>query len=591
MSNPFDQFDAPAEKPAAAAPVSAQGVNPFDQFDSTPAPNPKDFAAVAQAEFDKGATREQMDKLAVDHGLKPFGKDLDFALEARSQGLKVQMQAPDPKPYSVIQSMNDGVLKVVNNVGRAIEQIPGVTDLEHWTHDHFGMADSIDAAEQAQNAARDASGYRSGDAGKFAGEMIATAPTLLVGSPVAAGALSGALTTDKRTLAGVAQDAALGGVAGKLGDTAVRAGARVIAPIAQPLGKNVQKLIGEGITAITPGQVARDAGGVTNKLIATAEDRSINRPIVGALVQNDRAVATDQLNRAVANRALKPIGETLPDSVATGHDAVTHVGDRLIAAYQDVLPKLNGTIDPAFQRRLGTIIARAQLPQTVADKVTQLMTETGHAFSLNPGAVGTYSGKTLRNATDKLDKLAVGWGKSDDPYVSQLGDIAGQFKQELLSLAQRQNPAEADALRGINKGYAILVRLEGAAKNAKGGVFSPGQLTTAVRTADRTVRKRAVGRGQALLQDLSDAASQVMPSTNPDSGTAANLTADTILGNVKGAARSLAYVAAKRDLGRSLTAGPQSRYIADLLRKGAPAVGQASAIEAPDYLSNSIYGR
>lgn len=45
---------------------------------------------------------------------------------------------------------------------------------------------------------------------------------------------------------------------------------------------------------------------------------------------------------------------------------------------------------------------------------------------------------------------------------------------------------------------------EGAAKIGKNadGLLTPGQLNTAVQTADKSARKRAVARGEALMQDL-----------------------------------------------------------------------------------------
>jgi hypothetical protein len=54
-------------------------------------------------------------------------------------------------------------------------------------------------------------------------------------------------------------------------------------------------------------------------------------------------------------------------------------------------------------------------------------------------------------------------------------------------------------------------------------MFTAAQLAQAVRQMDTSTRKGAVARGNALMQDLSDAGVNVLPSKVPDSGTAARL--------------------------------------------------------------------
>jgi hypothetical protein len=85
----------------------------------------------------------------------------------------------------------------------------------------------------------------------------------------------------------------------------------------------------------------------------------------------------------------------------------------------------------------------------------------------------------------------------------------------------RSNPDHAEQLRNINQAFANLVRVEGAAGSAgaKGGVFSANQLASAVKRFDSSARKKATATGKALLQDVSDPATQVLPPSVPDSGT------------------------------------------------------------------------
>lgn len=54
----------------------------------------RQFAAVAQAAFNNGATREQMDAIASAYGAQPFGEDLDQAIEGRGRGARTQFSTP-----------------------------------------------------------------------------------------------------------------------------------------------------------------------------------------------------------------------------------------------------------------------------------------------------------------------------------------------------------------------------------------------------------------------------------------------------------------------------------------------------------------
>jgi hypothetical protein len=53
---------------------------------------------------------------------------------------------------------------------------------------------------------------------------------------------------------------------------------------------------------------------------------------------------------------------------------------------------------------------------------------------------------------------------------------------------------------------------------ARGGVFTPLQFNQAVAMTSGGPRRSQYARGDALMQDLSDAAATVMPRTLPDSG-------------------------------------------------------------------------
>lgn len=516
-------------------------------------------------------------------------------------------KAPAERPKSFVQGVGEGALNVLNHGARwaeaGLNQLGGAGDvINQWGAEHLGTAPNAAAAEADQQRRLDARPVQASGLGKFVGETAATLPLGAVrGGVLAQGALTGALMSDSEGAGGVLRDAGVAAGAGFLGNAAMRGLGRAVAPVVNPV---VQRLIDAGVP-LTPGQIVGQ-GGVSGRAVKRLEDSVSNLPLIGTSIRSARARGNDALNRAAVNRALAPIGETLPADVEIGHAAVAHAGDRLSAAYTDVLPQLRGVVDNQFQRRFAAISGRAALPPEYQPQVAQLVQEVGRAFTQNPGANGQFTGRTLRDATDRIDKLASAWrANPNDPYLRTLGDTAQQLREQLFALAARQNPGAATRLRAINRGYASLVRVEKAAAGTSDGAITPGSYKTATRTADRSVRKRATARGQALDQDLSSAAATVMPSTVGEGGSNAvnglalmgALGAGAAGGSMGalgvvagGTAGSLLYTQPGQRAAQWLLARPTgqiSRNAAGLIRAGAPVAGQAAAV-APSVISSSL---
>lgn len=449
-----------------------------------------------------------LDVSVTDTGEGPYdpkGMSIDQLTEIEQDGLKLNPQtgmyerpaAPTPTDGSALHGIGLGAGKVVDNLTLAALQVPGVERLFNAAADFTGTERPRDAIE-ANDAAR-ANNSRTG--WQTAGTIGATLPTLMLpGGGLAQGAVAGALSTDAREPGGVAYDATLGGVLGKGGDMV----AGIIAPQVSPM---VRKLLDEGVR-LTPGQIAGQ-GGIAGRAVKQAEDILGSVPIVGGSIRAAQERGIADLNIAGINRALKPIGERLPKEMGPGHDAVSFAGDKLRDAYADVLPRLSGSLDNTFQTRINAIDARVDLPAEYASKLDAVRVDLKNAFQ-RAGPNGAYSGRTLRDASERLEDVASTFRKSDDPYLRRVGDVAEQYRQQLHSLARRQNPEAAKRLRDIDRGYASLVRVEKAAAGTADGAFSPAQYQSATRMTDRSARRRASARGQALDQDLASAANVVM---------------------------------------------------------------------------------
>jgi len=406
---------------------------------------------------------------------------------------------------------------------RGLQDIPegaaqlGTHGLEELTGSGVG-AGTVDKYIADQEAAYN-KGFPSGhapsfDAGRAIGNMVAGAPFALApeifGSRLAAGALSGALSgalqpatpgADFWTQKG---EQTLGGLAGGVGGSAATgAVARTIGGAANP---DVKLLMSEGVRP-TPGQIS---GGFGNAI----EEKLSSIPGVGDMIANARRRAVGQFNSAATNRALGNIGESV--SAAPGREAMSEMHDKISKAYDALLPKLTWQADPQFVGNMTNIVQNANL---LPDKQKQLMDILRQQFGKT--SQGMMSGQTFKEVDSKLGKLARDYKGAQDPDQRNLGDAFQAVQTELRSALERSNPNHAPELKSINAAYADALRVQGAAgrQGSEGGMFSPAALSGSVRQLDPTLRKGAFARGEARMQDLSDAGRAVLGNKVPDSGT------------------------------------------------------------------------
>jgi len=297
--------------------------------------------------------------------------------------------------------------------------------------------------------------------------------------------------------------AAFGGTGGAFVGDAVKK-----APKAIDSAKDVLRQAG---VSLTPGQ---RAGG----MIKSVEDVAQRAPILGPAIRGARERGNVSLNRAVANRALSPLGEIVPANVKAGHEAVAYVEKRVGSLYDeaaDMVPKV--TLDDEFATGL------TSLEKGVAELNPDVATQFRNIFAnrVGPALEKPMSGRDLRSVQKQIGKLAADKGASADEAQRALGGVLEDLNDELKSLMGRSNPDAGELIKTANEGWKGFVRLRAAAaKSNKDGIFTPGQLATAVRSMDKSVGKGNVAAGRAVMQDLSSAASEVMPDTFGNPGTA-----------------------------------------------------------------------
>ena len=354
------------------------------------------------------------------------------------------------------------------------------------------------------------------------GRYIAAAPSMLsaAGRGAGVGAMAGAAYgagSAEGPIESRLQGAQAGAMTGAMAGGALSAGGRAVGGaidgamgrmMTGPRAQAVQTLRDNGVS-LTPGQAI---GG----LPATVENLAQRAPILGPAIRGARERGTESLNRAVGNRALDAIGEGVPASVDVGGDMAAYVQQQLGAQFDraySMVPQF--APDDALGQGLARIgQQKTDLPPAMQQQFDNIIGERLARLGASP------SGQQVGAIRTELNGLAAGYLRAQDPAQQGLGRMLTEVADELDGAVSRANPEAGRILSQARDGYGDYIRLERASTAAGGRPFSPGQLESAVRASDGSVRRGAVGRGEARMQDLSSAARMVMPDQFGNPGSA-----------------------------------------------------------------------
>lgn len=406
------------------------------------------------------------------------------------------------------------------------------TTLDQWAKGQVANVDRINAEAEREYRQDWGRGNDGLDVGRLAGNIVGAAP-LAVAAPSGAGlglaartgigAATGAMANALQPVQNPGEDfwqqkgtqAGIGAGFGAAGTMLGSGVARLVRPKTDP---GIAKLASEGITP-TPGQVL---GGT----FKSVEERARSLPILGDAITKGQQRAQAQLNVAALNRALFPLGKSLPKAIKIGREAVDYVDDVLSKSYDDAITKIKTpAIDNQFLDDLSNLtqMVRNQ-PHEMAQRLDRIITNE----ILDRTEYGRLTGEAIKKAESELGRLAKGLRTSQSADDRVLGEAVFEAQRSLRDWLQRAAPAGvADQLKRTNEAWKNFVRVQYASgmKGADDGVFNASQLQSAVRNLSPGVggRKPQFARGEAVMQDLSDPAQRVLTSKYPDSGTAGRL--------------------------------------------------------------------
>lgn len=487
--------------------------------------------------------------------------------------------------------------KTVDDIVRSLAS--GVTsgfadEIAAGANSAVGLAPDYDAALGAERA-RDKDiplGIRiPGEVGGMIAQSALTGgmgPAATLGGAMARGGAQGALYGFGSGEGGVgnrAKSAALAGALGAGGGALGHGISRLIKP--QPPA-DVAALRGAGVKP-TLGQ---SIGGAAK----TLEEKATSLPVVGPGIAKAQQRAIESFDVAAVNKALKPLGVTVPKNVSAGRDLIRWTADQASKAY-NVLDDMTAAADDAFRQDMGKLsqLAKTELTPQLQKTMTAKL---GNLFNLARSRNSVMSGQEAKEIIRELGREAARFGKSESAFEQNLGQLYGAAKNAFSEALKRSNPALAPKLDAADKAWANWVRIQTAAARtgSKEGIFTPAALNAAARTADKSVRKGAFAKGEALMQDFATQGENVLGRAYPDSGTAGrSLLPYLVAGSGYGAtvnpgataavlgglgAGRAAYTPTAQQLLTALLAGSRPQFMGPLAR-GASAAGPGAAAFAP----------
>lgn len=479
----------------------------------------------SQIVWDESGRQQSIDPSQVNWGGER--QENGFVTSAAGRFVKGLKDPLDGAAQALVHALPGGVVNAVNDGAKYLNELPLIGDVTKAIGFTPAEPEQMDQQlrndEQQYQQARKSAGQDGMDLARVAGNVVGTLPASSVlpsaGAGLAAktaiGATNGALfgatmpvtegdyADQKKTQIGVG--AMLGGAA----PTVFHGIGKVISPAASK-NQHVQTLINDGVTP-TLGQLM---GGIAQRL----EDKATSLPIVGDAITSARQRAVIDYNKAIFNRVLAPIGVKV-DQV--GREGVAAAQQAIEKAYDDIMPQIQFKADAQFASELGNIRSMIQhLPEgqakafdsVINSKLMQKMTPQGAADGLN-----------YKQVTSEIGRLARTYMSDVDADKRQLGMALKEVQAAVRENLVRARPQAAQRLATIDKAYSNFTRLQHAAGMSGDGIFTPAQFKSAVRAGDRTMRKGAYAKGNAIMQDLADAGTSVLNSKIPDSGTAGRL--------------------------------------------------------------------
>jgi hypothetical protein len=421
-------------------------------------------------------------------------------------------------PQALLESVSAGMLKMPAAVGQffgsdALSKIanavqahageisyPAVAELGGLGGEMLGtavpVAKGIQMAGKIPNALGKSELFKGAVGAGMAGALTPTAPTENYGDFATQKAKQVALST-------------------AIGAPVAKASQMLLNPKISP---DLQKLMDLGMERFTPGQLASGLPFVGNAL-REGEKKATSVPLVGDIIGSGLRTSFKDFNKAMANKALEPLGITVPKGVKEGAETNQWINKEVGDAYDNVVNNSifrRDVIDPSGRNV-------AQRLEAEANKLKPFVPSYGEEFTkaitkdiINPINNSKIMGGDAYRALEKRlgDLTTKAYAESSD-----LGIAYEKMLESLRHELALQNPAVSKHLLNTHEVFKNMKVIEEASSRRANdlGVYTPEQFSSAVK-AKAGKEQTAMGMGRFV--DEAQSAKNVLGSTVPDSGTA-----------------------------------------------------------------------
>jgi hypothetical protein len=438
-------------------------------------------------------------------------------------------------PQALAESVGAGVLRLPASVGQ-----------------YFGSDALTKIANSIQAHAGDISYPAVGELGNLGGEMLGTAlpvtkavqlaskiPNALGKSSMFKGAVgagtAGALTPTAPTedygdfASAKAKQIAL---SMGLGAPTAKASQMFMNP---QIPSDLQKLMDLGMTKFTPGQLAGNLPFI-GPALREGEKKLTSVPVLGDIIGSGLRESFKDFNKAIGNKALEPLGKTLPKTVEAGEDMIKYIKSTVENSYNDILKR--ATFRDYWDNKLGTNTVerlsnnatRGMHPLVEAEK-KQFERDVFDNIITPIDQNKIMTGAEFRGMEKYLGRQST---KAFESGQEDMGFAYSKLQNALRDELTRQNPAIGKQLEKTHDVFKNLLPLEKASamRGSQDRVFTPAGFKSGV---ESTAGRSNVATGMGRFMPESKMASNVLGSNVPDSGTASRtMMANLVLGGGSG---------------------------------------------------------
>lgn len=339
-----------------------------------------------------------------------------------------------------------------------------------------------------------------------------------------------------------------------------------------PITEGAKKLIKSG----TPLTIGQSVGGGLRKV----EQALKSIPFLGDPIVEAEIRATQGFNKTAFKKVLQPLekyGINLNKELKgleTGNQLYTKAEKLIDQSYKKLVPKLKFPNQSDLQPIYDDIILQQSefLPKEISKKFLNDMDNIVYA---NFDADGVLSGEGFKKIQSGMRSIIRDYTKDPNKITRDYGKSYSLVLDALNKTLVKNNPKYAKELQDLDFSFKTLNFTLGKAVEKglnREGTFTPSNLMSAIRSADDSLRKSDVRKGEAVLQDLANEG-QALNMTLPDSGTATRSLLTTGVGlNTAGAG-----LGADPFITGALTGG----LIGGYSRLGVPAVRGAYEMGVP----------